>query len=129
MADKVIIHTTEAPAPGGTYSQAVRIGEMVYVAGTCPFEIGTGKILYPGDMEKQTELVLHYIDCILHAAGTSKEYVVKVTSFINDLDKFKQYDAEYAKYFSDQPPARSTIEVSRFPEGMCVEIECIAYIP
>lgn len=129
MASKTIIHTTESPAPGGNYSQAVRIGNMVYVAGTCPFELGTGKILYPGDMEKQTELVLQYIDRILHAAGTSKEHVVKVTSFINDLDKFKQYDAVYAKYFTEKPPARSTIEVSRFPEGMCVEIECIAYIP
>ncbi len=129
MMKKEIISTDKAPAPGGTYSQAVKIGNMVYVAGTCPFEIGTGKVLYPGDITAQTRLVLEYIGNILAAAGTNVEHTVKVTSFLADLDDFKLYDQMYREVFRESPPARSTVEIGKFPEGMLVEIECIAYIP
>lgn len=115
--------------PAGKYSQAVVLGNMVYVAGTCPFEIGTGKVLYPGDISQQTRLVLSYMDEILKAAGSSLAHVVKTTAFIDDLDRFKAYDAAYGEFFPQDPPARSTFEIGKFPEGMCVEIECIAYIP
>lgn len=96
---KEIVTTDKAPAPGGTYSQAVKLGNMVYVAGTCPFELGTGKVLYPDDIVEQTRLVLHYMNEILRAAGTSIEHVVKVTSFLRNLDDFKAYDRVYAETF------------------------------
>ncbi len=126
---KEIIATDKAPKPSGAYSQAVKLGDMVYVAGTCPFELGTGNVLAPGDIEAQTRIVLDYMQEILAAAGTSLEHVVKVTAFIDDLDQFKRYNQVYSEFFKVEPPARSTIEIGKFPFGMCVEIECIAYIP
>lgn len=126
---KRVIRTDRAPAPGGTYSQAIRIGDTVYVAGTCPFEIGTGTVLYPGDIERQTRIVLEYIGNILEAAGTSLEHVVKVTSFLEDLDDFQVYNRVYGEFFRVDPPARSTVEIGKFPAGMRVEIECVAYVP
>ncbi|BBI33899.1 RidA family protein [Cohnella abietis] len=126
---KVMIYTDKAPKPSGAYSQAVKLGEMVYLAGTCPFDTVTGEVLFPGDMEQQTRIVLEYMGEILQAAGTSLEHVVKVTSFIDDLNEFEAYNRTYRKFFQEEPPARSTIEIGKFPTGMRVEIECIAYIP
>lgn len=127
--NKEIIFTNLAPVPSGAYSQAVKLGNMVYVAGTCPFELGTGKVLAPGDIAAQTRIVLNYIEKILNSAGSSLEFVVKVTSFIDELNDFKAYNEVYSEFFAADPPARSTIEIGKFPAGMCVEIECIAYIP
>lgn len=126
---KQIIRTDRAPLPAGSYSQAVKLGTTVYVAGTCPFELGSKKVLHPGDTAAQTKLVLDYISAILEEAGTSIDHVLKVTAFLDDLDEFAEYDREYAKFFPADPPARSTVEIGKFPPGMKVEIECIAYIP
>ena len=126
---KEIIRTDKAPKPSGAYSQAVKLGEMVYVAGTCPFDLATGEVLYPGDMARQTRVVLDYMQEILEAAGTSLEHVVKVTAFIDELNDFPAYNSVYGTFFHDEPPARSTVEIVKFPPGMRVEIECIAYIP
>lgn len=125
---KEIIRTDKAPQPSGAYSQAVKLGEMVYVAGTCPFDLATGEVLYPGDMERQTHAVLGYMQEILRAAGSSLANVVKVTAFIDNLDDFSAYNRAYAAYFPEEPPARSTVEIVKFPVGMRVEIECVAYI-
>lgn len=125
---KEIIRTERAPQPAGSYSQAVKYGNTVYVAGTCPFELGSKTVKYPGDMARQTSLVLEYIGKILEEAGSSLDNVLKVTAFIDDLDRFAEYDAAYAPFFSKDPPVRSTVEIGKFPQGMCVEIECVAYI-
>ncbi|MBW7460385.1 RidA family protein [Paenibacillus sepulcri] len=125
---KEIIYTNKAPDPAGSYSQAVKYGNMLYVAGTCPFELGSKQVKYPGDMARQTELVLEYMSHILESAGSSLDRVLKVTSFIDDLDRFSEYDKAYSRFFQSEPPVRSTIEIGKFPPGMCVEIECIAYI-
>jgi len=124
-----IITTDKAPKPSGAYSQAVNLGEMVYVAGTCPFDTVTGEVLYPGDIAEQTRVVLECMQEILKAAGTSLEHVVKVTSFINELDDFRAYDSVYSTFFKEEPPVRSTVEIGKFPTGMRVEIECVAYVP
>jgi 2-iminobutanoate/2-iminopropanoate deaminase len=127
---KESILTSKAPVPGGSYSQAVKIGDMVYVAGTAPFELGTTNIFAPGNLAAQTRLVLEYIQYTLEAAGSSLENVVKVTSFVTDMERFREYDEVYKQFFKSDFPARSTIEISKFPsfvEGMCVEIECVAY--
>ncbi|MDG0814554.1 RidA family protein [Cohnella rhizosphaerae] len=121
-----IISTDRAPQPAGSYSQAVRFGDTLYVAGTCPFELGSKRVLHPGDTAAQTRLVLEYIAAILEEAGTSLDRVLKVTAYLDDLDQFAAYDGEYAKFFPVAPPARSTVEIGKFPAGMRVEIECIA---
>ncbi|GGD72652.1 RidA family protein [Paenibacillus nasutitermitis] len=126
---KEIIHTSLAPKPSGKYSQAVKLGDMVYVAGTCPFDLDTGEVLYPGDMARQTGLVLRYMNEILKEAGTSLDHVVKVTAFIDELDDFQVYNEVYGTFFEIDPPVRSTVEIVKFPPGMRVEIECIAYLP
>jgi 2-iminobutanoate/2-iminopropanoate deaminase len=126
---KEIIQTNKAPAPSGSYSQAIKLGNMVYVAGTCPFQLGSGKVLSPDQIGEQTRIVLEYMSLILQEAGTSLENVVKTTAFIDNLDKFKEYDAAYREFFNHAPPARSTIEIGKFPRGMCVEIECVAFVP
>jgi len=125
---KEIIRTERAPQPAGSYSQAVKYGNLVYVAGTCPFELGSKTVMYPGDMARQTTLVLEYIGKILEDAGSSMDNVLKVTAFIDDLDRFAEYDAAYAPFFANDPPVRSTVEIGKFPAGMRVEIECIAFI-
>jgi 2-iminobutanoate/2-iminopropanoate deaminase len=127
---KEIIYTDKAPKPGGTYSQAVKIGNMVYLAGTVPFEMNSTKIHAPGDLAAQTRLVLDYMKHTLEAAGSKLENVVKVTAFLTDMERFAEYDSVYKEFFPIEPPARSSIEIKKFPsfvEGMCVEIECIAY--
>lgn len=126
---KEIIRTNRAPVPAGAYSQAVKYGDLVYVAGTCPFSTEDSSVLYPGDVAAQTKLVLEYISNILQEAGSSLEHVLKVTAFLDDLDRFAEYNRVYAEFFPSEPPVRSTIEVGKFPPGMCVEIECTAYIP
>ncbi|WP_372630141.1 RidA family protein [Cohnella sp.] len=123
---KEMIRTEQAPMPAGSYSQAVKYGNLIYVAGTCPFELGSKTVKYPGDMGKQTTLVLEYIGRILEAAGSSLDQVLKVTAFIDDLDRFAEYDEAYSAFFQVDPPARSTVEIGKFPPGMRVEIECIA---
>lgn len=126
---KEIVQTDRAPIPAGSYSQAVKFDNMVFVSGTCPFELGSKTVKFPGDVEKQTKLVMEYISVILKAAGTSLDHILKVTVFLNDLDRFSEYDKAYASFFSENPPVRSTVEIGKFPKGMCVEIECVAYIP
>lgn len=126
---KEIIRTNRAPNPSGKYSQAVKFGNTVYVAGTCPFELGSKTVKFSGDMAQQTKLVLEYISNILEEAGTSLEQVLKVTVFIDDLDRFSEYEVAYSGFFGEDPPVRSTVEIVKFPRGMCVEIECIAYVP
>jgi 2-iminobutanoate/2-iminopropanoate deaminase len=127
---KEIIYTDKAPQPGGTYSQAVKIGNMVYLAGTVPFEINSTKIHAPGDLATQTRLVLTYIKHTLEEAGSKLENVVKVTAFLTDMERFSEYDAVYKEFFPIDPPARSSIEIKKFPSfvpGMLIEIECVAY--
>ena len=127
---KQIIFTPKAPLPSGSYSQAVKYGDTVYVAGTCPFELGepSGRVKYPGQVEEQTRLVLEYISNILEAAGSSINNVLKVTAFLDDLDRLQEYERAYREFFREAPPARSTLEIGKFPSGMCVEIECVAYV-
>lgn len=130
MQKKEIIRTDRAPLPAGSYSQAVKLGNIVYVAGTCPFTLGGDKqVLSPGDVAAQTRAVLEYMSIILEEAGSSLDHVLKVNAFLDDLDRFAEYDRVYSEFFRVDPPARSTVEIGKFPKGMCVEIDCIAYIP
>jgi len=125
---KEVVVTKEAPAPQGPYSQAIKFGRFLFVSGQAAVDPTTGKLIAPGDIEAQTDQVMKNIEAILRAGGTSLANVVKVTAFIDDISKFNSFNKIYKKYFGENPPARSTVEVAHFFEGMCVEIDAIAIV-
>ncbi|MFC1859199.1 RidA family protein [Thermodesulfobacteriota bacterium] len=123
--EKRIVHTDQAPAAVGPYSQAVKQGEFIFVSGQIAIDPTSGEIVR-GDIKDQTRQVLKNLKAVLTAAGSSLERVVKATVFITDMDEFGNMNEVYAEFFSDQPPARACIEVSRLPKDVLVEIEAIA---
>ena len=126
--NKTIIHTEHAPAAVGPYSQAVRIGQFVYTAGQIPLDPATGKMI-AGTISAQTERALNNLEAVLTAAGGSLKDVVKTTVFLQDMGEFGAMNAVYAQFFSDDPPARSAVEVAALPLGARIEIEAVAFLP
>jgi 2-iminobutanoate/2-iminopropanoate deaminase len=124
---KEIVSTVRAPAAIGPYSQAVKIGAMVFVSGQIPIDPATGEIVN-GDIKAQTRQVLTHLKSILEAAGSSMAKVVKTTVFITNMDNFAHVNDTYAEFFKTQPPARACVEVSRLPKNVSVEIEAIAIL-
>jgi 2-iminobutanoate/2-iminopropanoate deaminase len=122
---KKIISTSEAPAALGPYSQAVRVGSTIYCAGQIPLDPKSGQIV-PGDIGTQTRRVLDNIAAVLRSEGVTFESVAKTTIFLTDLGDFQTVNEIYGSYFKNQPPARSTVQVSALPKGANVEIEVIA---
>src|SRR3982751_6411816 len=122
---KKIISTTEAPAAVGPYSQAVRVGPMLFTAGQIPLDPKSGQIVSQ-DVAEQTRRVLDNLTAVLKAEGMDFSNIVKTTVFMTDLGDFQTMNEIYAGYFKDQPPARSTVQVSALPKGAQVEIEVIA---
>ncbi len=122
---KKIIHTDDAPAAVGPYSQAVKIGKLVYTAGQIPLDPATGKIV-DGDVQAQTERSLQNLQAVLEAAGSSLKNVVKTTVFLQDMGDFAAMNEVYGRYFDKKPPARSAVEVAALPLGAQVEIEAVA---
>jgi len=126
--DKLVITTDRAPAPfqGAPYNQAIRAGDFLFVAG----QLGTkpGSSGGPeGNIAEQTEQAMRNLSAVLDAAGSSLANLVKTTVFLQDFDDFPAMNEVYARHAGDRPPARSTIQVSRLPEGALVEIEAIAH--
>ena len=126
---KELIKTSAAPAAIGPYSQAIKVpcGTMIFCSGQIPLDPKDGKIIGITSAE-QTEQVLKNIQAILLAAGAEMKHVVKTTIFLTSLNDFPAVNAAYAKYFSLDLPARATVEVSRLPKDVKVEIEAIAMI-
>ena len=122
---KVIINTDEAPEPIGPYSQSVLTNNTLYVSGQIPLDPETGNIINDS-IESETERVMQNIGKILRAAGYSFDNVVKCSIFVKDLGNFSRINEVYGKYFDVAPPARETVEVSRLPKDVNVEISCIA---
>jgi len=122
---KKIISTTEAPAAIGPYSQAVRTGAMIFCAGQVPLDPKTGQIVSE-DISEQTRRVLDNLMAVLKAEGLTMSNIVKTTVFLADFGDFPKMNEVYATYFTDQPPARSTVGVSTLPKNARVEIEAIA---
>ncbi len=122
---KKIISTTEAPAAVGPYSQAIRVGAMVFTAGQIPLDPKTGQIASE-DIAEQTRRVLENLGAILKAENLTHDHIVKTTIFLTDMADFQTVNEIYASYFKQQPPARSTVQVSALPKGARVEIEAIA---
>jgi 2-iminobutanoate/2-iminopropanoate deaminase len=122
---KKIISTSEAPAAIGPYSQAVRSGNFLFCSGQIPLDPKSGQIV-PGDIATQTRRVLDNVEAVLKAEGLTFENIVKTTIFLTDLGDFQTVNEIYGSYFKQQPPARSTVQVSALPKGAKVEIEVIA---
>ncbi len=122
---KKIISTSEAPAAIGPYSQAVRAGSMIFCAGQVPLHPKTGQIVSQ-DIAEQTRRVLENVAAILRSEQLTLQHVVKTTVFLADFGDFQKMNEVYATYFTNQPPARSTVGVSTLPKDARVEIEVIA---
>jgi 2-iminobutanoate/2-iminopropanoate deaminase len=127
MTEREIVATTNAPAAVGPYSQAVRVGHMVYTAGQIPLVPETGKLV-DGDIEAQTIQVLKNLAAVLEAAGSSLAAVVKTTIFVTDIKDFGRVNQVYGSFFTQNPPARSTVQVAALPLGANVEIEAVALV-
>ncbi|OGO78862.1 MAG: hypothetical protein A2Y23_05150 [Clostridiales bacterium GWB2_37_7] len=124
---KEIISTTKAPAAIGPYSQAVKLGNMVYTSGMIPLVPDTMQIV-EGGVQQQTKQVLENLKELLGSAGSCLEKVIKTTVFIKDMNEFPKINEVYATFFNSKQPARSCVEVARLPKDVLVEIEVIAYI-
>ena len=122
---RAAVSTPRAPAAIGPYSQAVRVGDLLFVSGQVPIDPSTGSVV-EGDVRAQTERVFANIGAILEAAGASFANVVKVGVFLKDMNDFAAMNEVYAKQFTAPFPARATVEVARLPRDVKVEIDAIA---
>ena len=120
-----MIATEAAPQAIGPYSQAVRIGEFIFTSGQIPIDPKTG-VFVEGGIAEQTDQVLRNLAEVLRAAGTSLKEVVKTTVFLADMNDFAAMNEVYGRYFSSEPPARSTVQAARLPREARVEIDVIA---
>jgi 2-iminobutanoate/2-iminopropanoate deaminase len=129
MPGKEVIRTDRAPAPfqGAPYNQAIRLGELVFVAGQVGVDVATGE-LAGSSIEEQTEQIMRNMAAVLDAAGSSLDKLLKTTVFLADFADFAGMNEVYARHVGDNPPARSTIGVKELPIGARVEIEAIAHI-
>jgi 2-iminobutanoate/2-iminopropanoate deaminase len=125
MRDVVI--TEHAPQAIGPYSQAIKAGGFVFVSGQIPIDPTTGLIVQ-AEVAAQTDRVLQNLKAILTAAGTSLDKVVKTTVFLKSMGDFAAMNEVYARFWKKAPPARSTVEVSRLPKDVLVEIDVIALV-
>ena len=123
---KQIIKPAHSPAAVGPYNHAVRIGDLLFCAGQIPLDPTTGNLV-PGDVRAQTERVLENVKAILDDQKLSFAHVVKTTVFMTNLGDFAAMNEVYARYFTADFPARSTVQVAALPRGAAVEIEVLAH--
>ncbi|MDM8534136.1 RidA family protein [Clostridiaceae bacterium HSG29] len=121
------VHTNNAPAAVGPYSQAMIAGDFVYVSGQLPINPETGKMVTT-TVKDQTRQSLENAKAILKEAGTSLENVVKTTVFLQNMGDFGDMNEVYAEFFTDHKPARAAVEVAKLPLGADVEIQMVAYL-
>lgn len=121
------ISTANAPAAIGPYAQGNIAGGLLFASGQIPLDPETGEIV-GSTIEKQTAQVMKNVAAILEAAGTDFDHVVKTTCFLNDMNDFAAFNAEYAKSFGEVRPARSAVAVEKLPKGALVEVEVIAEV-
>lgn len=127
MADKKIITTTQAPKAIGPYSQATLVDGWLFVSGQIPIDPASNKLI-SGDIVQQTKQALENLKAIIQDAGGRLENVVKTTVYLKDMNEFPAMNEVYAQYFPKDPPARVTVEVSRLPKDVKIEIDAIAII-
>jgi len=122
---KKTVKTSHAPAAIGPYSQAVTGAGLIFVSGQIPLVPGTGEISGT-DIKEQTDRVMKNLDAVLTAGGSDLGRVLKTTIYLADMDDFPLVNDIYGSYFDSEPPARATVEVSRLPKGVLVEIDAVA---
>ena len=124
---KKAIKTDKAPAPIGPYNQAVMAGNTLYVSGQIPLNPANGELV-KGDVKEQTRMVMENLKAILTEAGLDFSFVVKCSIFISDMKDFPLINEVYGSYFTENAPARETVQVAGLPLGVDLEISCIAII-
>lgn len=125
--EKKVVQTNQAPGAIGPYSQAIKAGNMVFVSGQIAIDPQNGEVI-TGDVQQQTNQVLHNVAAVLKAAGCGLDNVVKTTVYIRSMADFPLINEIYQKFFVDSPPARACVEVSGLPKDVLVEIDAIAVI-
>jgi 2-iminobutanoate/2-iminopropanoate deaminase len=122
---KEVIYSATAPEPIGPYSQAIKAGNMLFISGQIAIQKSTGEMI-TGNITDETAQVMANLNDILKSAGMDFSHVVKSTIFLKDMNNFPKVNEVYGQHFKTQPPARETVEVSRLPKDVNVEISCIA---
>ena len=122
-----IVHTNEAPAAIGPYSQGVIAGDLLFTAGQIAIDPATGQVV-TGDVTVQTERVLHNLAAVLASAGASWTDVIKTTVYLQDMADFPKVNEIYGRMIGDARPARSTVQVAGLPRGVLVEIDAVATV-
>ena len=122
---KEVVYSPSAPEPIGPYSQAIKAGNMLFISGQIAIQKSTGQMI-TGNIIEETTQVMKNLEEVLKAAGMNFNQVVKSTIFLKDMGSFPSVNEVYGKSFSTNPPARETVEVSRLPKDVNVEISCIA---
>jgi 2-iminobutanoate/2-iminopropanoate deaminase len=125
--EKKVVFTEKAPKPIGPYSQAIIAGNLIFTAGQIPIDPATNQVVQ-GDIKEQTRRVLENLRAILESVGATFDDVVKVTIYMKDLNEFSAMNEVYSEYFKNSPPARTTVEVSRLPRDVKIEIDLIAIV-
>lgn len=122
---KTVVYSAQAPAPIGPYSQAIQAGNMLFVSGQIAIDQSTGNLV-TANIEAETTQVMKNLEEVLKAAGMDFSHIVKCTIFLKDMNNFPKVNEIYGRAFPQSPPARETVEVSRLPKDVNVEISCIA---
>jgi len=125
---KQVIRTSLGPSAIGPYSQAIKAGNLVFISGQVPIDPASGNLIEDKSIKAQTRRSLQNLQGILSASGGSLQDVVRTTVYLTDLKNFGEMNAVYAEFFPTCPPARSTVEVSRLPKDVDIEIDCIAML-
>jgi 2-iminobutanoate/2-iminopropanoate deaminase len=123
--DKIVILTSDAPAPIGPYNQAIKTGNLIFTAGQIAINPKSSQV-EESTIEGQTKQAILNLKAILEKAGSDLNKVIKTTVFLKNMGDFPAMNAVYAEFFVENPPARSAVEVARLPKDVLVEIECIA---
>ncbi len=124
---KQAVLSDQAPAPIGPYSQAVRVGDWLFLSGSLGIDPSNGEFV-PGDAAAQAKKALENMGEVLSTAGATFDQVVKTTVFMADMDDFVPVNAVYGEFFTGTPPARSAVQAARLPKDAFVEIEAVAYL-
>lgn len=127
-SERVVVDSPLAPKAVGPYSQAIKVGNMIFCSGSIPLDPASGKVVGT-DVATQTEQVLKNLEAVLQIVDSGLFQVAKTTVYLKNMEDFPAMNEVYAKFFQVDPPARATVEVARLPKDVLVEIDCIAIVP
>jgi len=126
--EKIVVTTSDASAPVAPYSQAIRVGSLVFVAGQVGTNPKTGKMV-TGGIQAQTRQAIENLKAVLAAAGIGLEHVIKTTVFLRHANDYRTMNETYKEYFRDKPPARTTVQAIPPLKNILIELEAVAYVP